>query len=83
MYELVELCRKIANDAEDELLMTEKWNSIEAIAEDLDVFVTKNKKICLDIVEVQSLIGFAIDDFWEIFKRKLADYKKDGKLVNL
>jgi hypothetical protein len=63
--------------AEHELLLTEKWNSIEAIAEDLDVFVTKNKKVCLDIVEVQSLIGFAIDDFWEIFKRKLMDYKRE------
>jgi hypothetical protein len=57
--------------------MTEKWNSIEAIAEDLDVFVTKNKKVCLDIVEVQSLIGFVMDDFWEIFKRKLMDYKRE------
>jgi len=46
----------------NELLLTEKWNSIEAIAEDLDAFVIKNRKVCLDIVEVQSLIGFVIDD---------------------
>jgi hypothetical protein len=66
--------------AERELLLTEKWNSIEAIAEDLDVFVTKNKKVCLDIVEVQSLIGLVIDDFWEIFKRKLMDtQQKNGR----
>jgi hypothetical protein len=67
----VDELQRLYVSAEHELLLTEKWNSIEAIAEDLDVFVTKNKKVCLDIVEVQSLIGFVIDDFWKIFKRKL------------
>jgi hypothetical protein len=75
----VDELQRLYVSAEHELLLTEKWNSIEAIAEDLDVFVTKNKKVCLDIVEVQSLIGFVIDDFWEIFKRKLVE---KGELKN-
>jgi len=63
--------RKLYLTAEDNLLMSKEWNDIEKIAEELDVYVTKNGKICLDIVEVQNLIGFVVDDLWDNLEKLL------------
>ena len=69
LAKLLKLCESVRR----ELLMSEKWNSIEAVAEEVDAFVTRTGRICLDIVEVNSLVGFALDDFLEMLARRLKE----------
>jgi predicted DNA-binding antitoxin AbrB/MazE fold protein len=73
---IVEDFQKVFAEAQRELLMSEKWNRLSKIAEELDVCVTRNDKICLDIVEVQSLISSVTDDLFEILQRKLREAGK-------
>jgi hypothetical protein len=63
--------------AKDELFKTERWNDIEIIAERLGVYVSANRKVILNLSDIQNLIGLAFDDLWENFKEKFEKYLKE------
>lgn len=53
------LLEKIRN-SDHRLLMKPKWNNLAQICEDLELYVRKDGKVCLDIVDLQGIIGEAI-----------------------
>ena len=62
--------RKLGTNLKHNLLMKTKWNSIGNIAEELEINVRPNLKICVDIVEIQQIVGDAIDDFLEDYEKE-------------
>lgn len=51
--------------AKHNTMMMKKWNSLDWISERLETRIVGNRKLCLDIVEIQELLGDVIDDFVE------------------
>jgi hypothetical protein len=59
-------------EARNELLMSEKWNSLSEIAEELNVPI-RYGRICIGAAQMQNIVVLATDDLLEILERKLKE----------
>jgi len=71
LKETVSQIPSVTSTAQDNLLKSKKWNSLEVIAEEVGVGVRKNLTISFDLMEIQELVGNAIEDFSESVEKDL------------
>jgi len=45
-----------------------KWNNLDEIAEEYDLYVTKDQTVKIDIIELQAILFDAFDEFSELLK---------------